>query len=135
MSTGPNTQGCCESGCPAQSASPSWTAPSGHGAPASIPSSHRPRSPYLARQTGEKVVDFRILDLIATLIGFCTPPHDRGRGHPPTETIRVLATLRQFLREGTPWRSLRATAAQASGSTLRRYLGNSGHGAACWRRS
>jgi len=67
-------------------------------------------------------VDFRILDLIATLIGFCTPPHDRGRGHPPTETIRVLATLRQFLRQGTPWRSLRATAAQASGSTLRRYL-------------
>jgi hypothetical protein len=67
-------------------------------------------------------LDFRILDLIATIIGFCTPPHARGRGHPPTETIRVLATLRQFLREGTPWRSLHATAAQASGSTLRRYL-------------
>jgi len=32
----------------------------------------------------------------------------------------VLATLRRFLREGTPWRSLTATAAQASGSTLRR---------------
>src|SRR6185312_15563240 len=88
-----------------------------------MPSSHRPRSPYLDHQTGEKALDFRILDLIATIIGFCAPPHDRGRGHPPTETIRVLATLRQFLREGTPWRSLRATATRASGSTLRRYLG------------
>jgi transposase len=87
-----------------------------------MPSSHRPRSPYLDHQTGEKALDFRILDLIARIIGFCTPPHERGRGHPPTETIRVLATLRQFLREGTPWRRLRATATRASGSTLRRYL-------------
>ena len=36
--------------------------------------------------------------------------------------MRVLATLRQFLREGTPWRGLRATPVQASGSTLRRRL-------------
>jgi transposase len=36
--------------------------------------------------------------------------------------VRVLSTLRQFLREGTPWRSLRATADKASGSTLRRRL-------------
>jgi hypothetical protein len=34
----------------------------------------------------------------------------------------VLATVRVFLREGTPWRSLRATAEKASGSTLRRCL-------------
>src|SRR5689334_16508782 len=68
------------------------------------------------------MLDFRTLDLIATIIGFCAPVCGRGRGHPRTETIRVLATLRQFLREGTPWRSLRATAARASGSTLRRYL-------------
>src|SRR5689334_24507807 len=68
------------------------------------------------------MLDFRTLDLIATIIGFCAPVCGRGRGHPRTETIRVLATLRQFLREGTPWRRLRATAAQASGSTLRRYL-------------
>jgi hypothetical protein len=34
----------------------------------------------------------------------------------------VLATLRQFVREGTAWRSLRATVDTASGSTLRRYL-------------
>ena len=34
----------------------------------------------------------------------------------------MLATLRPFLREGTPWRGLIATATQASGSTLRRSL-------------
>jgi transposase len=36
--------------------------------------------------------------------------------------VRVLATLRQFLREGTPWRSLKATEEKVSGSTLRRWL-------------
>src|SRR3569833_2331070 len=49
-------------------------------------------------------------------------PGAPGPGRPPAETVRVLATLRQFLREGTPWRSLRATPAQASGATLRRRL-------------
>jgi len=34
----------------------------------------------------------------------------------------VLATLRRFVREGTPWCSLRATETNASGSTLRRRL-------------
>jgi hypothetical protein len=34
----------------------------------------------------------------------------------------VVATLRRFLREGTPWQSLKATANMASGSTLRRAL-------------
>src|SRR5512143_2453429 len=68
------------------------------------------------------MLDFRLLDLIARVIDFCTPPHDRGRGHPRSATIRVLATLRQFLREGTPWRSLKATVGKASGSTLRRHL-------------
>ncbi len=34
----------------------------------------------------------------------------------------MLAALRRFLREGTPWRGLVATEDQASGSTLRRYL-------------
>ena len=33
-----------------------------------------------------------------------------------------MATLRRFLREGTPWRGLTATEDQASGSTLRRRL-------------
>jgi hypothetical protein len=36
--------------------------------------------------------------------------------------VRVLVTLRQFLREGSPWRRLRACADQVSGSTLRRLL-------------
>jgi hypothetical protein len=67
-------------------------------------------------------LDSRILRVIATVIEVCDPPREGGRGHPPAETIRVLATLRRFLREGTPWRSLTATAAQASGSTLRRWL-------------
>ena len=71
---------------------------------------------------GEIALDIRILRLIATLIETCDPPREGARGHPPAETVRVLRTLRQFLREGTPWRSLSATAAQASGSTLRRCL-------------
>ena len=66
------------------------------------------------------MLDARILDLIATVIGCCEEPRETAPGHPPAETVRVLATLRQFLREGTPWRSLRATADKASGSTLRR---------------
>jgi transposase len=67
-------------------------------------------------------VDPRILDLIATVIEHCEGPSEPRPGHPPAETVRVLATLRRFGREGTPWRSLRATPAEASGSTLRRRL-------------
>jgi transposase len=67
-------------------------------------------------------LDVRILHLIATVIDACKKPGQRGRGHPPAATIRVLAALRRFLREGTPWRSLTATADQASGATLRRCL-------------
>jgi transposase len=67
-------------------------------------------------------LDFRLLNLIATVIEACEHPRSSGRGHPPAATIRVLATLRRFLREGTPWRSLSATMDQASGSTLRRCL-------------
>jgi transposase len=67
-------------------------------------------------------LDFRFLDLIATVIDFCTPAKERGCGHPRSATVRVLATLRQFLREGTPWRSLTATTGKVSGSTLRRHL-------------
>src|SRR6187397_815070 len=68
------------------------------------------------------MLEVRILDPIATVIGRCEGPGEPGPGHPPAETVRVLATLRRFLREGTPWRGLRATPAQASGSTLRRRL-------------
>ena len=67
-------------------------------------------------------MDIRILHLIATVIDACGRPRHHGRGHPPTATVRVLAALRRFLREGTPWRSLIATTEQASGATLRRSL-------------
>src|SRR4051812_49893753 len=68
------------------------------------------------------MLDFRLLDLIADLIVVCEPPPKGGPGHPRSEIVRVVATLRRFLREGLPWRSLRATIEQASGSTLRRFL-------------
>src|SRR3954453_21695247 len=73
-------------------------------------------------QTGTAALDFRLLHLIATVIEACDRPPSRGPGHPPTQTIRVVATLRRFLREGTPWRGLRATLDQASGATSRRSL-------------
>ncbi len=63
-----------------------------------------------------------ILELIARVVDRFEPLPGSGPGHPPTGTVRVLATLRRFLREGTPWKSLRATDAMASGSTLRRRL-------------
>src|SRR3954470_7112092 len=65
-------------------------------------------------------LEVSILDLIATVIGRREVPGEPGPGHPAAATVRALATLRRFLREGTPWRSLRATPAQASGSTPRR---------------
>ena len=67
-------------------------------------------------------MDTRLLDLIATVIECCEGRGAPGPGHPPAALVRVLATLRQFLREGTPWRSLRASADRVSGSTLRRCL-------------
>ena len=67
-------------------------------------------------------MDGRILRLIATVIDRCGELRRGGRGHPPAATVRVLAALRRFLREGTPWRGLAATEDQASGSTLRRCL-------------
>lgn len=67
-------------------------------------------------------MDVRILDLIATVVECCEERCLPGLGHPPAETVRVLATLRQFLREDTPWHSLAAGAGEASGSTLRRRL-------------
>ena len=63
-----------------------------------------------------------MLDLIATVITCCERPREARPVHPPAETVRVLATLRRFLREGTPWRSLIATEDMVSGSTLRRAL-------------
>ena len=49
-----------------------------------------------------------ILELIARVIGWFETPPDSGPSHLPAETVRVLATPRQFLCEGTAWGSLRA---------------------------
>jgi transposase len=67
-------------------------------------------------------LDFRPLHLIAPVIDACDRPPSRSPGYPPAETIRLVATPCRFLREGTPWRRLTATADQASGATLRRCL-------------
>ncbi len=45
-----------------------------------------------------------------------------GTGRPPMPTVKVVEALRFFVREGVQWRELRATAARACGSTLRRRL-------------
>ena len=45
-----------------------------------------------------------------------------GTGRPPLPTVKVVGTLRSFVREGVRWRELRATAGRACGSTLRRRL-------------
>jgi hypothetical protein len=65
-------------------------------------------------------MEFRILAMIAALVDFCSGGKERRRSRPLAATIREPATLRRFLREGTPWRGLRASAKQASGPTLRR---------------
>jgi transposase len=45
-----------------------------------------------------------------------------GTGRPPMPTVEVAEALRFFVREGVPWRELRAAAGRACGSTLRRRL-------------
>jgi transposase len=56
--------------------------------------------------------------------GIIDPIENRpvSTGRPPIPTIKVVATLRFFVREGVQWRELRATAGRACGSTLRRRL-------------
>jgi transposase len=63
----------------------------------------------------------RAAELVAGLIDRI---EDRpcGTGRPPLPTIRVVEALKFFVREGVPWRELRATAGRACGSTLRRRL-------------
>jgi hypothetical protein len=70
----------------------------------------------------EVELDHKILGLIATVIECCEGAREARPGHPPAATVRVVATLRRFLREGSSCRSLRASGTQASGSTLRRSL-------------
>ena len=52
--------------------------------------------------SGRAALNEHILALVARVVEWCEPPEHGGRGHPPTETVRVLAALRRFLREGTP---------------------------------
>src|SRR3954453_3997067 len=59
---------------------------------------------------------------MARVFAMCEVVRSGGRGRPLAELVRVLATFRRFLREGTPWRSLRASEAEVSGATLRRRL-------------
>jgi transposase len=59
---------------------------------------------------------------MARVFAMCEGVRGGGRGRPLAELVRVLATFRRFLREGTPWRSLRASEAEVSGATLRRRL-------------
>src|SRR3954469_10562370 len=56
------------------------------------------RCPSLAFRHGSgAMLDVRILDLIATVVERCEGPGEPGPGHPPAETVRVLAALRRFL--------------------------------------
>jgi transposase len=63
----------------------------------------------------------RAVELVADIID-SIEDRPRGVGRPPMPTIRVVETLRFFVREGVQWRELRATAGRAGGSTLRRRL-------------
>jgi transposase len=78
--------------------------------------------PRLAGNDAEVRMEFGLLSLVATVIDFCAGAGERRVGRPPTPTVRVVATLRRFLREGSPWRSLTASAGLVSGATLRRRL-------------
>jgi transposase len=63
----------------------------------------------------------RVAELVAEIIdGIEGRPY--GTGRPPPPTVKVVETLRFFVREGVPWRELRAAADRACGSTLRRRL-------------
>jgi transposase len=61
---------------------------------------------------------------VALVAGIIDRIEDRpcGTGRPPMPTIKVVETLRFFVREGVQWRELRAMAGRACGSTLRRRL-------------
>ena len=63
----------------------------------------------------------RAVELVAGIIDR-VEDRSSGTGRPPMPTIKVVEALRFFLREGVQWRELRATAARACGSTLRRRL-------------
>src|SRR3712207_9027299 len=76
----------------------------------------------------------RATELVAEIIDQIEerPP---GPGRPPMPTIKVVETLRFFVREGVQWRALRAEAGGACGSTLRRRLDSWGAAAVLRRGS
>ena len=78
-------------------------------------------------------MDFRLFHLIATVVDACDQQPSPGPGHPPTETIRVVAALRRFLREGTPWRSLRPLRIRPAARPCAAASGAGPRGV-CWRR-
>ena len=61
---------------------------------------------------------------VALVAGIIDRIEDRplGTGRPPMPTIKVIETLRFFIREGVQWRWLRATGRRACGATMRRRL-------------
>jgi transposase len=63
----------------------------------------------------------RAVELVAAVIDRIEGRANRT-GRPPMPTIKVVETLRFFVREGVQWRELRATAGRACGATLRRRL-------------
>ena len=63
----------------------------------------------------------RAVELVARVIDRLES-RSLGTGRPPMPTIKVVETLRFFIREGVQWRELRAAAGRACGSTLRRRL-------------
>ena len=60
-------------------------------------------------------------ELVAAIIDWIEG-RSLGTGRPLMPTIKVVATLRFFVREGVQWRELRAVAGRTCGSTLRRPL-------------
>src|SRR5918998_3059822 len=63
----------------------------------------------------------RAVDLVAAIID-SLEQRPLTTGRPLMPTLRVVETLRYFLREGVQWRELRASTGRACGSTLRRRL-------------
>jgi transposase len=74
----------------------------------------------------------RAVELVAAIID-SIEQRPLTTGRPLMPTIRVVETLRYFLREGAQWRELQASRRRACGSTLRRRL-DAWHAVALLRR-
>jgi transposase len=87
----------------------------------SLSASGRPSVRFPCLGHGEASMASRATALVAGIIDRIEE-RPSGTGRPPVPTIKVVAALRFFVREGMQWRELRATAGRACGSTLRRRL-------------